>query len=133
MQNGFMRVRAHTASGLLSQALLLLMFLAQTQAVTAQQTEALSPSLVLVLKLVSSTNVRPTTGIVVSNDGLIMVSADFASAEGEVIVLDGGTDIVSNGRPAKLVPGSVSGGVAVLSVAGLKRPGITLSGRKASR
>ncbi len=44
-----------------------------------------------------------------------------------MIVLDGGTDIVSNGRPAKLVAQAVPGDLAVLSVAGLKRPGITLS------
>ncbi len=42
----------------------------------------ISPSVVLVLKLVSSTHVKPTTGIVVSDEGLVLVPADFASGGG---------------------------------------------------
>ena len=82
------------------QVLPLLIALCMAQVATAQQTETMSPSVVLVLKLVSSTHVKPTTGIVVSDSGLVVVPAEFASGEGEMIVLDGGTDILSNGRPA---------------------------------
>ena len=112
---------------LLCRVLLLLATLAQVQAVAAQQGEPISPSVVLVLKLVSSTLVKPTTGIVISADGMVLVPAGFATEAGEMIVLDGGADISSNGRPAKLVAGAGADGLAVLSVKGLKRPGIKLA------
>ena len=86
----------------LGRGLLLLVAFALTHAAAAQQAEPMSPSVVLVLKLVSSTHVKPTTGIVISDDGLVLVPAEFASGEGEMIVLDGGTDILSNGRPAQV-------------------------------
>lgn len=98
------------------------------QPATAQQNAPISPSLVLVLKLVSNTLVKPTTGIVVSNDGMVLVPASFVADEGEMIVLDGGADIASNGRPAKLMAGTGSGDLALLTVKGLKRPGISFSG-----
>jgi len=68
---------------------------------------------------------------VVSDDGMVVVPAGFVAEEGEMIVLDGGTDIASNGRPAKLVDGNVPGELALLSVKGLKRPGIVFSGNLA--
>ena len=55
-----------------------------------------------VLRLVSSTHVEPTTGLVLSDSGQVLVPMGFASDGDEVIVLDGGTDIVRNGRPAHL-------------------------------
>ena len=110
------------------QVLPLLIALCMAQVATAQQAETMSPSVVLVLKLVSSTHVKPTTGIVVSDSGLVVVPAEFASGQGEMIVLDGGTDILSNGRPAQILEQGVAGDLAILSVKGLKRPGITLSG-----
>jgi hypothetical protein len=93
----------------------------------AQETAPMSSSVVLVLKLVSTTHVKPVTGIVVSADGRVMVPADFVSAESEIIVLDGGTDIISHGRPAEVIEGAVAGGLALLAVEGLNRPAITLS------
>jgi hypothetical protein len=91
------------------------------------QARPMSPSVVLVLKLVSKTRVQPATGIVISNDGLVLVPAEFVSSKAEIIVLDGGTDIIKNGRPAMIVDQAESNGWAILSVKGLKRPGITLS------
>ncbi len=128
MQTGSMRVKHHAAARLFSRVLLLSIALCLAQAAVAQQTAPLSPSVVLVLKLVSSTHVKPTTGIVVSDNGLVLVPADFAAGEGEMIVLDGGTDIVSNGRPAKLTDRITPDGLALLSVEGLGRPAISLSG-----
>jgi|GEM_PF-1203441 len=87
---------------------------------------ATSP-VVLVLKLVSKTHVKPTTGVVISNDGLVLIPADFVSAGDEIVVLDGGTDIFRYGRPAKTVRRSVADGLAVLSVEGLRRPAILVS------
>ncbi len=106
---------------------LTLFMLCLAQAAAAQQAVPMSPSVVLVLKLVSSTHVKPTTGIVVSDNGLVLVPREFASTDGEMIVLDGGTDILSNGRPAKIVAQILSANLAILSVEGLKRPGITLA------
>jgi len=107
--------------------LLFLILLFWTQVVDAQPAAPTSRSFVLVLKLVSATHVKPTTGILLSDNGLVLVAADFVSKEAEIVVLDGGTDILSNGRPAKIVKQSISGGLALLSVEGLKRPGFILS------
>ncbi len=120
----------HGTSRYICRVFLLLATLVQVQAAAAQQSEPISPSVVLVLKLVSSTLVKPTTGIVISADGLVLVPAGFATEAGEMIVLDGGADISSHGRPAKLVAGAGADGLAVLSVKGLKRPGIKLSGNR---
>ena len=112
--------------------ILLSIALLSAQNAHAQQTTVLSPSVVLVLKLVSATHVRPTTGIVISDTGLVLVPADFVTTDStgttsEIVVLDGGTDILSNGRPAIVVNRSIGPGVAVLSVEGLRRPGIMFS------
>jgi hypothetical protein len=111
----------------LSLLVLFLLVLCLAQTATAQQNVSISPSVVLVLKLVSNTHVKPTTGIVISDNGQVLVPADFVLGDGEIIVLDGGTDVVTNGRPAKIVAAAGSSELAVLSVEGLKRPGITLS------
>jgi len=111
---------------------LLLLALFTSPLISAQTTQPLSPSIVLVLKLVSASHVKPVTGVVVSGDGLVLVPADFVvgtpdAAAPEIIVLDGGTDIVTHGRPATVVQRSTAGGIAMLSVEGLERPGIVLS------
>jgi hypothetical protein len=106
----------------------LLLLLLAGQCFAAQPTGPVSSSLVLVLKLVSAQRVRPITGIVVTGGGLVLVPADFVAEPGEIVVLDGGTDILSHGRPASIVDDSLPGGLALLSVEGLNRPGVTLSG-----
>jgi hypothetical protein len=106
---------------------LILTGLVLLQSAVADDPEPMFSSVVLVLKLVSATHVKPTTGIVISDDGMVLVSADFISGQGEILVLDGGTDILSNGRPAKIINKGVAGGLAILSVEGLDRPAIILS------
>ncbi|MBT8049443.1 MAG: FHA domain-containing protein [Xanthomonadales bacterium] len=80
-----------------------------------------------VLRLVSATHVEPTTGVVLSDTGLVLVPEEFAGAGDEIIVLDGGTDIIRNGRPAKIERRFTVEGLQVLSVQGLKRRGVTLA------
>jgi hypothetical protein len=70
------------------------------------------PYVVPVLRLVSKTHVEPTTGIVLSESGLVMVPAGR-----------GGTDIVSNGRTARIEKNFPMDGLQVISVYGLRRPG----------
>ncbi|MCH8227770.1 MAG: FHA domain-containing protein [Proteobacteria bacterium] len=77
--------------------------------------------IVPVLRLVSATHVEPTTGVVISPTGLVLVPDDFASSDDEIIVLDGGTDIIRNGRPAKIAYQFPAQGLMVLSVKSLKR------------
>ena len=77
--------------------------------------------IVPVLRLVSATHVEPTTGVVISDTGLVLVSDDFASSDDEIIVLDGGTDIIRHGRPAKIEHQFPAEGLMVLSVRALKR------------
>ncbi len=95
--------------------------------VGAIQDGQISPSVVLVLKLISADRVQPATGVVVSDDGLVLVPSEFVTGAAEIIVLDGGTDIASNGRPGTVKAWSPDTGLAILSVDGLKRPGIRLS------
>jgi hypothetical protein len=107
--------------------LLSLIALFTPQILVALEARPMSASVVLVLKLVSATHVKPSTGIVITDDGLVLVPAEFASLEGEIIVLDGGADIVKHGRPGRLLKQMTSGKLAVILVKGLQRPGITLS------
>jgi hypothetical protein len=83
--------------------------------------DTLPPYVVPVLRLVSQTHVEPTTGLVISASGLVLVPMGFAAEGDEVIVLDGGTDIVRNGRPAHLQDYFPAEGLQVLSVPGLRR------------
>lgn len=85
------------------------------------QTASMPPWIVPVLRLVSATHVEPTTGVVISATGLVLVAHNFASPNDEIIVLDGGTDIVRNGRPAKIERQFPAEGLMVLSVELLKR------------
>lgn len=80
-----------------------------------------------VLRLVSSTHVEPTTGIVISDNGMVLVPNAFANSGDEIIVLDGGTDIVRNGRPARIERSFSAQGLQVLFVDGLQRNGVTLA------
>ena len=84
---------------------------------------AVPPYVVPVLRLVSKTHVEPTTGIVLSDSGLVLVPAGFAAVGDEIVVLDGGTDIVSNGRTARIEKNFPMDGLQVLSVYGLQRSG----------
>jgi hypothetical protein len=80
-----------------------------------------------VLRLVSATHVEPTTGVVLSDTGLVLIPEDFADMSDEIIVLDGGTDIIRNGRPARIERKFTADGLQVLFVEGLKRQGVTLA------
>lgn len=92
-------------------------------AFAVSQGAAVPDYVVPVLRLVSKTHVEPTTGIVLSESGLVLVPSDFASAGDEIVVLDGGTDIVSNGRTARIEKNFPMDGLQVLSVYGLRRSG----------
>jgi hypothetical protein len=85
-----------------------------------------------VLNLISSTHARPTTGVVLDqgtpqNNALVLVPADFVAAGDNIIVLDGGNDISTNGRSTRTVARSAEAGVALLEVEGLQRPGVSVS------
>lgn len=92
-------------------------------------------SLVLVLNVISATHARPATGVVIGHAtpepapaaGLVLVPADFVSAGDEIVVLDGGTDILRHGRKSRTLARSPVSGVALLEVEGLERPGVEFS------
>ena len=88
---------------------------------TLSQAGSMPGWIVPVLRLVSATHVEPTTGVVISDTGLVLVADDFASSGDEIIVLDGGTDIIRNGRPAKIEHQFPAEGLMVLSVRSLER------------
>ncbi len=99
--------------------------LSQDPAPTAASQPASMPAwIVPVLRLVSATHVEPTTGVVISPKGLVLVTNNFASSDDEIIVLDGGTDIIRNGRPAKIARQFPAQGLMVLSVRSLKRKAV---------
>ena len=75
--------------------------LAQTPAGEIKPVAAALPGwIVLVLKPIGAERVRPVTGVVVAEQGLVIVPLDFAAPGDQIIVLDGGTDIIANGRAA---------------------------------
>ena len=80
--------------------------------------------IVPVLRLVSATRVEPTTGVVISATGLVLVANDFADSGDEIIVLDGGTDIIRHGRPAEITHRFPAEGLMVLSVTSLQRAAV---------
>ncbi len=94
---------------------------------TGQAQVALPPSVVLVLKVISSTHARPTTGIVVTDEGLVVVPAAFVERGDEIVVLEDGTDLTRNARTTRPVARSSGIGLAVLATEGLNRPGTVLS------
>ncbi len=74
MQVEFRRGAKRTALRFFGRYLLLsLIALYLLQAAHAQEAPPMSPSVVLVLKLVSKTHVKPVTGIVVSVEGVVLV------------------------------------------------------------
>jgi len=95
----------------------------QDEAFALAQRGTMPAWIVPVLRLVSATHVEPTTGIVLSSSGLVLVPEDFAAPGDEIIVLDGGTDIFRNGRPARLEMSFPAEGLDVLRVQGLNRNG----------
>jgi len=94
---------------------------------SAQTVESMPAWTVLTLKLVSSTHVQPTTGIVIAAPDLVLVAIDFAREGDEIMVLDGGTDIVRHGRPARIIQTLPADKLAILRVLGLNRPAARLS------
>jgi hypothetical protein len=80
-----------------------------------------------VLRLVSATHVEPTTGVVLSDNGLVLIPEGFADMGDEIIVLDGGTDIIRHGRPARIEQKFTIEGLQVIAVDGLVRQGVTLA------
>lgn len=90
----------------------------------------LPPWVVPVLRLVSSTHVEPTTGVVLSESGLVLVPQAFGAEGDEIVVLDGGTDVVRNGRPARVERTFPELGLKVLAVEGMSRHGAPLSALK---
>ena len=128
-----MRSLALHIAGALFLALALIPAPATAQPETLESDDASTlDSLVLVLNLISSTHARPSTGVVLasgsqSGNALVLVAADFVAAGDEIIVLDGGNDILKNGRSTRTVARSSAAGVAVLEVEGLLRPGVALS------
>lgn len=128
MLTGFTAAQDLMRQRLLSRCLLLFSVgLCFSSPIHAAQDPPLSESVVLVLKLVSKTHVKPTTGIVISDDGLVLVPAYLIKEPGEIVVLDDGVDIAINGRPAVIVDKPSAGGLALLQVEGLERPAIVLS------
>ena len=81
----------------------------------------LPPWVVLVLKPVSDNRVQPVTGVVISALGMVLVPFDFAGPGDQLVVLDGGTDFVANGRAARVHRQFPAAGLSVLQVTDLRR------------
>ncbi len=106
---------------------LLLLFCSASAFSQGKSADSMPPWAVLALKLVSATHVQPTTGIVIGAPDRVLVPIDFAREGDEIMVLDGGTDIVRHGRPATIVHTLPADKLAVLKVQGLNRPAVKLS------
>ncbi|KAA9132592.1 FHA domain-containing protein [Marinihelvus fidelis] len=92
--------------------------------------KTLPDGVVLVVKLVSATEVKPTTGVVVAYGRVILPAsfvADTLDGGPALAVMDGGGSIALNGRPATVREISQSGGLAILDVPGLMAPPVVLA------
>lgn len=89
--------------------------------------QALPPWVVLVLKPVSDNRVQPVTGVVISPLGMVLVPFDFAAPGDQLVVLDGGTDFVANGRAARVHRQFPAAGLSVLQVTDLRRDAAVFS------
>lgn len=107
--------------------LLALLLSSSAGAQATASANSMPPWTVLALKLVSATHVQPTTGIVLAAPDLVLVAMDFAREGDEIMVLDGGTDIVRHGRPATIIHTLPADKLAILKVQGLSRPAASLS------
>ena len=101
--------------------------IADAAAASADTVQPLPPWVVLVLKPVSDNRVQPVTGVVVSAAGLVLVPFDFAAPGDQLVVLDDGTDFVTNGRAARVERQFPAAGLSVLQVTGLQRPAAVVS------
>ncbi len=81
---------------------------------------------VLVVRSLGPERVLPTTGVVIgrnsTGEGLVIVPAAFVADDGELFVMDGGTDLLRDGLPARVVRESATEGLALLAAEGLSRP-----------
>ena len=102
--------------------------MAQNDAPTSDAAQAPLPSwVVLVLQPIAGERVRPVTGVVISADGLILVPSGFAAPGDTLIVLDGGSDIINNGRAAFVQSEHPEIGLDVLTSPLLRRIPVPLS------
>jgi len=102
--------------------------LAQSATETATHTPVALPAwVVLVLKPVGADRVQPVTGVVISDNGLVIVPQGFAAPGDQIIVLDDGTDIAKNGRAATISRQLPDAGLTLLSAPLLKRHAAKLS------
>jgi hypothetical protein len=86
----------------------------------ASQEQTLPAGTVLAIDLVSREEVRPTTGVLVGADGLVAVPLAFVREGAELVVLDGGGNVLRNGRRASVLHRIPASGLAILQVEGLR-------------
>lgn len=86
---------------------------------------------VLVVRTIDQERVQPTAGVVIgrSNTGerLVVVAADFVRRDGDLFVLDGGTDFTRDGLPASRENVQEGEALAVIAVPGLQRPALRVT------
>jgi len=92
-----------------------------------QPARALPEWVVLVLQPLPGKRARPVSGVVVSEEGLIIVPMEFVSPGDQAIVLDGGTDIIENGRAVTILSQDAEAGLTLLSAPKLRRRPPSLS------
>lgn len=87
--------------------------------------------IVLVVRVIGEETVEPVTGVVIGRDdqnrGLVVVPASFVDATGDLFVLDGGTNLWRDGRPARRIARDTDEALAVIAVDGLRRPAIAIT------
>ena len=77
--------------------------------------------LVPVLRVLDDGRVVPTTGVVLTEQ-TVLVPSEFVVGDEALVALDGGPDLAVHGRTATVVRRLPLAGLAVLEVPGLRRP-----------
>lgn len=89
--------------------------------------QAPSDPAILVLKLLSETHAKPTTGVILRPGGHVLIPAHFVDRGDQIIVLEGGLEIERHGRKTRTVSRSAELGIALLAAEELQQPGLYLS------
>ncbi|MEM1412328.1 MAG: FHA domain-containing protein [Pseudomonadota bacterium] len=124
------------AIGRLLLALTAMLLVTPPAAIAQLPTRSSMPDpVVLVVRVVGEDSLKPTTGVVIGSNSagerLVIVAASFLDEPGDVYVLDGGTDFLSDSLEARRLVADTDtpeeATLAILAVPGLVRPAMRVT------
>ncbi len=116
-------------------ALLGVLLLAPTWPLQAQQNlptrQNLPPGVVLLARISDDGSVDYSMGVVIDRDSagtaLILLARDFANGTGELVALEGGSDLFTHGRSTQAYAEDADSALAVVAAPGIRQPPISMT------